>query len=316
MRIALTDKCNLRCFYCMPAEGIPFMPKAEMMTYEEILRLAKIVAEQGVSKIRLTGGEPFLRKDIMPFLEEMCAIAGIEEVHITTNGTLIHKHMAKLKSLKIRSINLSIDSVDRARFHEITRRDNLHLVMEAMDLILENEIALKLNMVVMQGKNIQDIIPMVELAKEKNLNVRFIEEMPFNGNSEQGNPSFYSHQDILNHIAHIYPQFSKLDSGPYSTSTNYKIEGFKGSFGIIAAFSRTFCGTCNRLRLTAQGTIKTCLYDDGIFNIKDLMRKGKNDAEILNALERAVGARSKDGFEAAAKRKNSSVSESMATIGG
>ena len=316
MRLAVTDRCNLRCFYCMPEEGINYLPKNDLLTFEEMLRVTTIFASQGISKIRITGGEPFLRKDMMQFLESISAIPEIKKIHITTNGTLLIDKIPRLKSLGINSINLSLDSLDKKRFHEITRRDDLDKVLQSMHALIAENIQVKINMVVMDGKNIGDVITMLELAKELPIDVRFIEEMPFNGSKGQGNPTFWSHRKILELIQEKY-EVQKLVDPAYSTSMNYSIDNFKGTFGIIAAYSRTFCGTCNRIRLTPQGTLKTCLYDNGVFNIRDLMRAGATDEDLIIALQEALNHRAKDGLEAEQNRnKNFPVSESMATIGG
>jgi len=183
--------------------------------------------------------------------------------------------------------------------------------------MIQSGIHVKLNMVVMNGRNIEDIIPMLELARDKPISVRYIEEMPFNGTQGQGNKTLWTHTQILDLITTHFPTLQKLVDPPASTAMNYKVPGFKGDFGIIAAYSRTFCGTCNRIRLTPKGVIKTCLYDDGIFNVKDMMRSGANDEELIGALQSALGNRAKDGREAEQNRKAlNPVSESMATIGG
>jgi molybdenum cofactor biosynthesis protein A len=316
MRLAVTDRCNLRCYYCMPESGIDYLPRQELMTYEEMLRIISIFAKQGISKIRITGGEPFLRKDLMSLITKITETEGIEKVNITSNGTLLIDKIDELKRLGINSINLSLDTLNRERFLKITRRDDFEKVMNCLDALLEADFEVKINMVVLAGQNTEDIIPMVELAKTKKVDVRFIEEMPFNGTDGKGNVEFWSHTKILQHIQTAYPKVQAIENEKYSTSVNYKIDNFKGSFGIIAAFSRTFCGTCNRIRLTPQGTIKTCLYDNGVFNVRDLMRSGATDEQLVATLQTALSHRAKDGFEAELKRFNFPVSESMATIGG
>jgi molybdenum cofactor biosynthesis enzyme MoaA len=175
----------------------------------------------------------------------------------------------------------------------------------------------KINTVVMDGKNTDDILPLVELAKDNPVSVRFIEEMPFNGEGQHYSVLQWNHKKILDHISQVYPNLVKLPDPPHSTSYNYQIPGFKGTFGIIAAYSRTFCGTCNRIRITPQGMLKTCLYDDGVFNIKDLMRAGATDQQLETAFLEALGNRAKNGFEAERNRNfGLPVSESMSTIGG
>jgi len=301
----------------MPEEGIDFVKKAELLDYEEIIRLVKLVAKVGVSKIRITGGEPFLRKEIMGLIRSLSRIEGIDKIAITTNGTLTHKYLDELVTLGVTSFNLSIDSIDKDRFNEITRRDYFEQVMECYHLMLSKNLDLKLNCVVMKDRNIQDIIPMVELSKTDDVSIRFIEEMPFNGNGMHFQKLEWNHNAILDHIKATYPKINKLKDPQGSTSFNYRVDGFKGSFGIIPAYTRSFCGSCNRLRLTPNGTIKTCLYDDGIFNIKDLMRAGATDEQLLTSIKEAIGHKAKDGFEAEQQRKkNPNISESMASIGG
>lgn len=314
LRLAVTDRCNLRCFYCMPHEGIDFLPKSHLLTYEEMLRMVRILAEEGVSKVRITGGEPFVRRGMMEFLEKLTNVSGIEQVNITTNGVLTAPLIPDLKRIGIHSVNLSLDSLDRKRFHEMTRRDELPRVLETLDGLLEHGIKTKINTVVMAGKNDDDIIPLAELAQDKSVGVRFIEEMPFNGEGLKLE-NFLSYQRIMEKIRNKYPDIYRLADAPTSTSYNYQIPGFAGTVGVIAAYSRTFCGTCNRIRVTPTGTFKTCLYDDGVMNVRDLLRSGISDeafkSEIINALQN----RAKDGFEAEANR-SSEVTESMTTIGG
>lgn len=316
LRLAVTDRCNLRCYYCMPAEGIDYVPRKELLSYEEMLRIVSVFSQKGISKIRITGGEPFLRTDMMAFLDTISGYEGIQHIHITSNGTLLIDKLESLKRLGITNINLSLDSLDRARFLKITRRDDFPKVMECLEAMLDMDFDVKINMVVLAGQNTEDILPMIELARHKKISVRFIEEMPFNGTKGQGNAEYWSFTKILHHIKAAYPALQKIKDPAYSTSMNYGIAGFQGSFGLIAAFSRTFCGTCNRIRMTPQGLLKTCLYDGGVFNFRDLMRAGASDAELLAALESALGHRAKNGFEAEKLRFMNPVSESMATIGG
>jgi len=316
LRLAVTDRCNLRCFYCMPEEGIDYVDRTELLTYEEMLRMTSLLAAEGISKVRITGGEPFVRKDMMEFLRVLCDMQGIDAVHITTNGTLTAALVPELKAIGVKSINLSLDTLDKARFFEITRRDVFDQVMETMDVILDSGIPLKVNCVVMDGRNTDDILPLVGLAEKQSIGVRFIEEMPFNGTGSPHDTSAWNHMQILAVIQSAYPGIEKIPDPPFSTSVNYRIPGFKGTVGTIAAYSRTFCGTCNRLRVTPTGTLKTCLYDSGIFNIKSLMRAGASDAQIVQAVQEALRHRAKDGWEAEARQRDLPVHESMSTIGG
>lgn len=312
LRLAVTDRCNLRCFYCMPEQGIDWLSNKELMTWEEMLRICSLVVKMGVEKIRITGGEPFVRKDIMSFLHDLSKLQGLRQVTITTNGVLTAPLVPELKKLGIHSVNLSLDTLDRNRFFAITHRDEMPAVMDTLDQLLKHNIDVKMNAVVMEGKNTADIIPLVGLTKDLPISVRFIEEMPFNGVGSHYPALNWDHVRILAAIKEDFPAIQKIPDPAYSTSYNYHIPGHKGSVGIIAAYTRSFCGTCNRIRITPLGMLKTCLYDNGVMNIKDLMRGGKSDEQLESALKNAISHRAKDGWEA----EKNVVHESMASIGG
>jgi molybdenum cofactor biosynthesis protein A len=317
LRLAVTDRCNLRCFYCMPEEGLDWLSRKELMTYEEMLKACSLLVKMGIEKIRITGGEPFVRKDIMKLLTALSELDGLKELSITTNGVLTAPHVAELKRIGVRSINLSLDTLDSNRFFAITRRDEFAKVMETMEELLKHDMEVKINTVVMAGKNTQDIISLAELTKELPVSVRFIEEMPFNGDGHSYSGIVWDYVRILDEIKQTFPDIQKMPDPLYSTSYNYHIPNHKGSIGIIAAYSRTFCGTCNRIRITPQGTLKNCLYDDGVLNIKDLMRSGVTTIELEETLRAAFNSREKDGWQAERKRmENPNFHESMATIGG
>lgn len=317
VRLAVTDRCNLRCFYCMPEEGINYVKREQLLTYEEMTRLMYLLAKMGIKKVRITGGEPFLRKDMMHFLKTLSQIEGIEKINITTNGTLTAALIPQLKELGIGTINLSLDTLDKQRFYKITRRDQYEQVMETYQALLEHGIRTKINAVVMEGQNIEDIIPMVALTQKQDVSVRFIEEMPFNGEGSHYPVLKWNHRKILDHIKESFPHLEKLPDPPNATASHYQVPGYKGNIGIIAAYSRTFCGTCNRIRITPKGMLKTCLYDKGVFNIRDIMRAGATDEQLRDTFLSALGNRAKDGWEAEKRRGfNLPVSESMATIGG
>jgi molybdenum cofactor biosynthesis protein A len=317
LRLAVTDRCNLRCFYCMPEEGLNWLSRTELMTYEEMLRSCALLVKMGIEKIRITGGEPFVRKDIMKLLTAISKLSGLKELSLTTNGVLTAPHIPELKALGIKTVNLSLDTLDAGRFFAITRRDEFADVMLTLQELLKHDIEVKINAVVMAGKNVQDIIPLVELTKDTPVSVRFIEEMPFNGDGHQYSGIQWDHVRILEEITNKFPSIQKLKDPAYSTSYNYQVPGHKGSVGIIAAYSRTFCGTCNRIRITPQGELKNCLYDDGVLNIRDLIRSGINDDGLETSLLHVFSHREKDGWEAERNRiEKTGVHESMATIGG
>lgn len=317
LRLAVTDRCNLRCFYCMPEEGIDWLGRAELLSYEEMLRACTLLVHMGIEKIRITGGEPFVRKDLMQLLRALSAIEGLKEISLTTNGVLTAPYIPELKQLGIRSVNLSLDTLDAGRFFSITRRDEFAAVMHTLDELLKHDFEVKINAVVMDGRNTQDILPLVALTKNLPVSIRFIEEMPFNGDSHVYTGLAWDHLRILGHITTGYTAIQKIKDAPYSTSYNYHIPGHTGNVGIIAAYSRTFCGTCNRIRLTPQGELKTCLYQGDGLDIKELLRAGMPDNELRDVLANTIGHRAKDGWEAEAARKaGDPAHESMALIGG
>ena len=317
VRIAVTDRCNLRCSYCMPEEGIRYMPKKDLLTFEEIQRLVALLAEMGISKVRFTGGEPFVRKDFMRLVHSVSRIKGITGLHITTNGVLTAPYVKELKQAGVKSVNLSLDTLDKERFKTITRRDEFDNVMGTLGLLPDEGIEVKINAVVMEGKNTDDILPLVAFTRSNPVSVRFIEEMPFNGGGKYSPTLTWTYHKIIDHIKKAYPGLAKLKDGAHSTSYNYAVPGHKGNVGVIAAFSRTFCGTCDRIRITAQGTLKTCLYDNGVLNVRDLVRAGAPDGDLKKILLKAFKNRAKDGHEAGQDRRaNAVASESMSTIGG
>ena len=317
LRLAVTDRCNLRCFYCMPEEGLNWLSRTELMSYEEMMRACSLLVKMGIEKIRITGGEPFVRKDIMSLLAGLSKLNGLKDLSMTTNGVLTAPYVGEMKKLGISTVNLSLDTLDPNRFFTITLRDEFAKVMETLQELLRNDMTVKINAVVMAGKNTQDIVPLVELTKHLPVSVRFIEEMPFNGDGHVYKGLEWDHARILNEIQQRFPGITKSIDPANSTAYNYNIPGHKGSVGIIAAYSRTFCGTCNRIRITPQGTLKTCLYDDGVMNVKDLMRTGSDDDQLEQYLMAAFGKRVKDGWEAEHQRvAKTGIHESMATIGG
>jgi len=314
LRLSVTDRCNLRCYYCMPEEGMHFASRKDLLTFEEMYLLADIFCSLGISKIRITGGEPFVRNGIMPFLENISTLQGLDEITITTNATLTQQYIQQLKAINIRKINVSLDSLDKQRFYAITRRDSFETVFNAILTLLHEGFEVKLNCVLSATKNVDDIIPFIELTKTHPLSVRFLEEMPFNGSAtfEDINWNF---KDILNHISQHYDEVITLENKPNSTSLNYAIPGYKGTFGIIPSFSRTFCGTCNRIRLAATGELRTCLYGAPATNLRDVLRNGADEMEIKDVIVTAVSGRLKDGFEAE-KMNIKAVHDSMSVLGG
>lgn len=316
LRLAVTDRCNLRCTYCMPEEGLNWLPRKELMTYEEMLRLCSLLVKMGIEKIRITGGEPFVRKDLLPFLQNLSLINGLQELALTTNGLLTAPLVPELKRIGIKSVNLSLDTLDKNRFIRIARRDGLDKVLKTLDALLANDIAVKINAVVMESRNIEDIVPLVQLTRTLPVSVRFIEEMPFNGGTHNVSLE-WNYLRIQEHIKEHFPNIQKITDAQHSTSLNYHIPAHKGDVGIIAAYTRSFCGSCNRLRITPTGVLRTCLYDAGALNLKDAIRNNYSNEDLQTMITHAILKKPVDGWAAqnmlAAQRLEH---QSMATIGG
>ncbi|WP_430966841.1 GTP 3',8-cyclase MoaA [Spongiimicrobium sp. 2-473A-2-J] len=315
LRLAVTDRCNLRCNYCMPSEGINFSKNDKLFTIDELARLSKIMVEMGVDKIRLTGGEPFVRKDLMVLLRQLSTLDGLQDISITTNATLIGPYIDELKELGIKNINVSLDAINRETFERITRRDQYDTVHNNLIRLITEGFNVRINFIALEHQNIQDILPILELMKHYPVSVRFLEEMPFNGGSKKFNTIAWDYKRILEHIRSEYPEIEKLESPKTSTSINYKIKGHAGTFGLIPSFTRTFCGSCNRLRISATGDVITCLYGKPKMNLRTLMRNENAEENVKKEILRAVGSRAKTGFEA--QEKHTGVFDSsMTSIGG
>lgn len=315
LRLAVTDRCNLRCQYCMPAQGIDIVDRTELLSYKEMYRITRVLSELGVNKVRLTGGEPFVRKDFVNFLESLSFNDKLEEINITTNGALISNHIDKLEAYKINAINLSLDSLQKEKFAKITRRDVFDSVYGTFEKLEKSNLNLKLNVVVQSGVNTDEIIDFIELTKNKDIAVRFIEEMPFNGKGQRLMQEVWNFKKILNHIKNNYLDVEPILSKKSSTSVNYRIPNYQGTFGIIPAFTRTICNDCDRIRITSTGLFKNCLFDGGVFNVRDFIRNGASDDELKQLFIDTVHHKPENGFVAEAARGNA-VSESMSTIGG
>ena len=289
LRISLLEKCNLRCTYCMPADGIALSPKASLMTAEEIFSIAETFVKNGVDKIRLTGGEPLLRKD---FPEIISKLASLDiSLSITTNGILIDRHIAVLKQFKIKKINLSLDTLISSKFHAVTLRNQFEKVVDNLHLLLNNDFLVKVNVVLMKGFNDNEIVDFVKLTQFLPISVRFIEFMPFAGN-EWDRSKMVSQNEILSLVGNTFSsdQIQKLEDEKNFTSRNYKIKDFQGDFGIISSITNPFCDSCNRIRLTADGKIKNCLFSN---SETDLLTPFRNGESIMNLIETSIRSKKK-----------------------
>nr|WP_315158177.1 GTP 3',8-cyclase MoaA [uncultured Flavobacterium sp.] len=280
LRISITEHCNLRCTYCMPAEGIALTPRVHLMTAEEIVVIAKTFVKLGVTKIRLTGGEPLVRKDAKTIIEQLGKL-GVE-LTLTTNGILVHEFIDTFKEAGITTLNVSIDSLKKDKFNQITRRNYFEKLIENLDLLEVNNFKVKLNVVVIKGFNDNEIIDFIELTKDRKIQIRFIEFMPFDGN-QWNKEKLVSYAEILSQVNSFYADenVERIQDKPNDTAKNHKIEGFKGSFSVISSVTNPFCSTCNRIRLTADGKLKNCLFSNRETSLLDTLRAGDSIESLI-----------------------------------
>jgi molybdenum cofactor biosynthesis protein A len=317
LRISLVERCNLRCFYCMPAEGVQLTPKSHIMTYEEIYDIAKTFVKHGVTKIRLTGGEPLIRKDISFVLEKLASLP--VELSITSNAVIIHKFIDTLKLYGVNNINVSLDSLIKEKFKKITLRDQFEIVHSNILLLVKEGFNVKINAVLMKGVNDDEIIDFVNLTKDLPISIRFIEFMPFDGNKWDLS-KMVSYAEVMTLVNKAFKEtdIERLQDAPNDTSKNYKIKGYQGSFAIISSVTNPFCDSCNRLRLTANGQLKNCLFSSTESDLLTTLRKGKSIEPII---QKAVQSKLKirggmDTLEKLQEPKLHNQNRSMITIGG
>ena len=279
LRISIVDKCDLRCTYCMP-EDQHFLRREELMTRSEITTIARLFVDRfGIDKIRLTGGEPLLRPDVVDIVRDLNAM-GVK-LGLTTNAVSLHKYIDQLLDAGLRSLNVSLDTFDAERFKRIARRDSYEQVWTNVQLAHQRGMRIKLNMVVMRGVNDDEILPFVELTKEKDIHVRFIEFMPFAGN-HWGRERVYTYAEMLGHIGSVH-SFEKLNDDVHSTAKAYRIPGWQGTFAVISTVTEPFCGSCDRLRLTAEGKMRNCLFAREETDILSALRRGEDIAPLIEA---------------------------------
>jgi len=310
----MTDNCNFRCFYCMPEEDYDFTPASRLMQPDEILQLAKIFVENGVKKIRLTGGEPLVRKDAAKIITSLGKLP--VELVITTNGTRIAEMLPALIEAGIKTVNISLDTLQPEKFLMITRRDLFHQVRSNIELLLQHKIEVKINMVVMKGLNDLEIRDFISWTKHNPIQIRFIEFMPFNGNKWTSN-KMYSLAKILSDIEKDFTIFP-VKGGANDTAKSFMIPGHKGSFAVISTMTAPFCSTCNRMRLTADGKLKNCLFSEGE---TDLLSALRNKEDVLPLIMASIWSKKKELGGQLAKQfdkidTDTIHNRSMITIGG
>lgn len=313
LRLSITDRCNMRCVYCMPNGMTDLINKNEILTWEEIKRLVNVFVELGITKLRLTGGEPFIRKGILDFIDYTSEIPNLQEVYVTTNGIGIDKFIPRLKQSKLSGINLSVDSLNQDRFLKISQTDSFDKLNNTLNSLIEFNVPFKINTVLNKFTTEDDIVEISNLAKNHKIEVRFIEEMPFDGIRTQ----VVNHLDYSKFVNLIKSEFhiSGIEAKKHSTAKYFIIDNFKGKIGFISGYSRSFCGDCNRIRVTSKGYLKNCLYGENILNLKSLLRDNSYDNIIKNEILNAINKKYKNGFDS---QKNSllRIKESMSAIGG
>ncbi|XP_050234559.1 GTP 3',8-cyclase, mitochondrial [Mercurialis annua] len=288
LRISLTERCNLRCHYCMPAEGVELTPNSQLLSVNEIVRLANLFVGSGVNKIRLTGGEPTVRKDIEEICLELSSLQGLKTLAMTTNGIALARKLPKLKQNGLTSLNISLDTLVPAKFEFMTRRKGYERVMQSIDAAVDcGYNPVKVNCVVMRGFNDDEICDFVELTRDRPINIRFIEFMPFDGNVWNVK-KLVPYSEMLDTVAKKFPGVKRLQDHPTETAKNFEIDGHLGTVSFITSMSEHFCAGCNRLRLLADGNFKVCLFGPSEVSLRDPLRSGADEDELREIIGAAV----------------------------
>lgn len=314
IRISVTDRCNLRCVYCMPEDGISSLSHYDVLRFEEIFEIASCAAKLGIKKIKLTGGEPLVRRGILPFVKNLHEIDGIENITMTSNGVLIEQYKDELASCGLDGINISLDTLNRDKYEQITRRDELSQALKAIDICENMGIKTKINCVAMSGFNEDELCNIARFAKNRNLFVRFIEMMPLGMGKQEKR---ISNEEILNILESRFGTM-QIDekihgNGP---AVYYKPQGFVGSIGIISAVSNCFCSNCNKVRLTAEGFLKLCLqYDSGV-DLKTPLRNGVDKQELKEIMRKAIYEKPRQHTFSDLMSKKNIECKGMSQIGG
>jgi molybdenum cofactor biosynthesis protein A len=316
LRISITEKCNLRCTYCMPENGVVLSPQSQLMTADEVFQIAALFVQNGVDKIRLTGGEPLLRKDFAEILTSMATLP--VKLSITTNAILVDRHIETFKSCGLKDINVSLDTLNTTKFDAITKRDQFSKAMSNIEMLIQEGFKVKLNVVLMKGFNDDEIIDFINYTRDKPITVRFIEFMPFDGNNWDKS-KLVTFDEVLSvvHLNYAEVGVESIPNEKNFTARNYKIKNYKGSFGIISTVTNPFCDACNRIRLTANGKLKNCLFSTGETPLLKTFREGKSiEGIIQQALHQKKAVRAGmtelEDFENLDNHHN----RSMITIGG
>lgn len=289
VRVSVTDRCSFRCTYCMPAEGLKWLDRAEILSFEEIERLARILVSMGVTSLRLTGGEPLVRADIAGLVRQLAVIDGLEDLSMTTNGFQLTTLAGDLVAAGLQRLNVSLDSLDHARFQQITHRDALDRVLEGLDhaASFPELTPLKVNVVAMRGFTEQEVLGFARFARDRSLSVRFIEFMPLDGDRRWKPGDVLTGAEIRGMIEREFP-LEPVSREAHATANRYRFTDSAGEIGFINPVSQPFCSDCNRIRLTPDGTLRTCLFSHRETDLRTPLRSGASDDDLAEIIRAAV----------------------------
>jgi cyclic pyranopterin phosphate synthase len=288
LRVSVTDRCNFRCQYCMPAEGLPWLDRAEILSFEEIERLVRLFVGLGVEDVRLTGGEPLVRRDFPRLVAMLAAVEGLRDLSLTTNGYLLERDGADLVAAGIGRVNVSIDSLERDRFFQITRRDALPQVLRGLDVLAAfPQVRVKVNAVAIRGFAEREALRFAEFARTSEFQVRFIEFMPLDGDRAWSEDAVLSGEELRAMIDAVHP-LEELPREPSATAKVFRFRDRRGEIGFVNPVTEPFCADCNRIRLTAEGALRTCLFSHEETDLRGPLRAGANDAELADLIRAAV----------------------------
>jgi cyclic pyranopterin phosphate synthase len=289
LRVSVTDRCNFRCRYCMPAEGLPWLPKPELLSFEEIHRLVGLMAAMGVREVRLTGGEPLVRRDLPDLVEKLARTPGVEDLSLTTNGVLLDRLAGPLVKAGLRRVNVSLDSLSHTRFAEITRRDALDRVLKGLEVAesYDQLRPIKINSVAIRGFSETEVPALAELARRKPYIVRFLEFMPLDADERWDADKVLSGAEIRAIVEERWP-LVEIPAGPSSTSRRFRFADGAGEIGFVSPVTEPFCSSCDRIRLTADGRLRTCLFSRGEWDLREPLRSGADDRELRELIREAV----------------------------
>ena len=289
LRISVTDRCNFRCTYCMPADNVEFMDRSNLLTFEEIQRVAQIVSRMGINRLRLTGGEPLMRKNLAVLIKMLNEVDGIDDIAMTTNAYFLKEHAQSLKDAGLKRLNVSLDALDPEKFRDVNRRDCLQSVLDGLDTARKVGFkSIKINAVAVRNFSETEIMGLIEMGRSEGFEIRFIEFMPLDSDKVwERDKVLFGHEivDMIKENYELVPIDNSLEIGPAS---EYNFADGKGKIGIITAVSNPFCDHCNRIRMTADGKLRTCLFSEDETNLKDLIRTGATDETIIETLKQAV----------------------------